>query len=140
MKRLKYFGEHLGTCSCKSLSKSVSYLERSCMIERKLPLLSFESSSLDLEKGKLHFANINLTFTSLSKTFFQKFVFSSKDLCNAFSVVPLFLHCSYVTHALHDVWNFHGFAFAVINASRRLNLLYLKGFEVRKKSLERDFY
>ena len=33
IKGLKYFGKPLG--SCKSLSKSVSYLARSCMIERK---------------------------------------------------------------------------------------------------------
>ena len=39
---------------------------------------NFESSSLDPRKGKLHFANINVTFTSLSKTFFQKFVFLGK--------------------------------------------------------------
>ena len=36
MKGLKYFGELLG--SCKNLFKTVSYLARSCMIERKLPL------------------------------------------------------------------------------------------------------
>ena len=48
IKGLKYFGEPLG--SCKSLSKTVSYLAKSCMIERKLPLLSFDSSSLDLRK------------------------------------------------------------------------------------------
>ena len=97
IKGLKYFGE---PClkQCKSLSKTVSYLARSSMMERKLPLLSFESSSLDPQKGKLHFANINVTFTSLSKTFYQKFVFSSKNLCNVFSIVPLFLHCLYMTH------------------------------------------
>ena len=95
IKELKYFGEHLG--SCKSLSKTVSSLERSCMIERKLPLLSFESSSLDPRKGKLHFVNINVTFTSLSNTFCQKLFFFSKDSCNASSIVPLFLHCSYIT-------------------------------------------
>ena len=38
------------------------------------------------------------------------------------------------------MWSFHGFKFAVINASSRLNLLYPKGFEVRKKSLERHFH
>ena len=97
IKGLKYFGEHLD--SYKSLSKTALYLARSCMIERKLPLLSFESSSLDPRKGKLHLSNINVTFTSLSKTFCQKFVFSSKDSCNTFSIVPLFLHCLYMTHA-----------------------------------------
>ena len=97
IKGLKYFEESLG--SCKSLSKTVSYLARSCMIERKLPLLYFESSSLDPRKSKLHFVNINVTFTSLFKVFCQKFVFSSKDSCNASSIVPLFLHCSYMTHA-----------------------------------------
>ena len=96
-KGLKYFGEPLG--SCKNLSKTVSYLARSCMIERKLPLLSFESSSLDPPKCQLHFANINATFTNFSKTFCQKFVFSGKDSCNASFIVPMFLHCSYMTHA-----------------------------------------
>ena len=75
----KYFGEPFGIC--KSLSKIVFYLARSCMIERKLPLLSFESSLLDPQKGKLHFANIHVTFTILSKTFFQKFVFSTTKIC-----------------------------------------------------------
>ena len=90
IKGLKYFGESFG--SSKSLSKTVSYLARSYMIEKKLPLLSFESSSLDPRKGKLHFAKINVTFTSLSKTFCQKFVFSSKDSCNTSSIVLLFPH------------------------------------------------
>ena len=45
IKGLKYFIEPVG--SCKSLSRTVSYLARSCMIERKLPLLFFESSLLD---------------------------------------------------------------------------------------------
>ena len=40
----------------------------------------------------------------------------------------------------HDVWNFHGFEFTAINTSSHLNLLYSKGFEVPKKSLERHFY
>ena len=40
----------------------------------------------------------------------------------------------------HDVGSFHGFEFTAINASSHLNLLYPKGFEVRKKSLERHFY
>ena len=40
----------------------------------------------------------------------------------------------------HDVWSFHGFEFAAINASSHLNLLYPKDFEVRKKSLERYIY
>ena len=62
----------------KDLNIAVSYLARSCMIERKLLLLSFESSSLDPRKGKLHFACINVTFTSPSKTFCQKFVFPAK--------------------------------------------------------------
>ena len=139
IKGLKYFGKPFG--SCMNLSKVVSYLARSFMIERKLPLVSFESSSLDPRKGKLHFANINVTFTSLSKTFCQKFVFSSKDLCNAFSIVSLFLHSSYMTHTRqHDVLSFHGFEFAATNACSYLNLLYPKGFEVRKKSLERHFH
>ena len=38
------------------------------------------------------------------------------------------------------MWRFHGFKFATINASSHLNLLYPKGFEVRKKSLERHFH
>ena len=97
IKGLKYFEEPLG--SSKNLSKTVSYLAGSYMIEKKLPLLSFESSSLDPRKDKLHSANINVTFTGLSKTFFQKFVFSNKDSCNASSIVSLFLHCSYFTHA-----------------------------------------
>ena len=97
LKGPKYFGEPLG--SCISLSKTVSYLARSCMIERKFPWVSLKSSSLDLRKGKLHFANTNVTFTSFSKTFYEKFIFSSKDSCNASPIVPLFLHCSYITHA-----------------------------------------
>ena len=97
LKGPKYFGEPLG--SCISLSKTVSYLARSCKIERKFPWVSLKSSSLDPQKGKLHFANTNVTFTSFSKTFCQKFVFSSKDTCNAFCIVLLFLHCSYMTHA-----------------------------------------
>ena len=96
-KGLKYFGEPLN--SSKSLPKAVSYLARSCMIEGKLPLLSFESSSLNPQKDKLHLANINVTFTSLSKTFCQRFVFSSKDSFNASSIVLLFFHCSYMTRA-----------------------------------------
>ena len=110
------------------------------MIERKLPLLSFESSSLDPRKGKLHFANINVTFTSLSKTFCQKFVFSSKDSCNASSIFPCFSIAHLWHTPPHDLWSFHGLKFAAINASSHLNLLYLKGFEVRKKSLKRHFY
>ena len=41
---------------------------------------------------------------------------------------------------LHDVWSFHGLKFPAINAFSHLNLLYPKGFEVRKKSLERNFH
>ena len=96
IKGLKYFGEPLG--SYKSLSKTMSHLARSCMIEKKLPLLSFDSSSLDPRKAELHFANINVTFTSLSKTFCQKFVFSSKNSYNASFIAHLFRHCSYMTH------------------------------------------
>ena len=110
------------------------------MIEKKLPLLSFESSSLDPQKGQLHFADINVTFTSLSKTLCEKFVFSSKDSCNASSIVPCY-SIAHIWHTpTHDVWSFHGFEFAVINASSRLNLLYPNGFEVLKKSLKRHFH
>ena len=38
------------------------------------------------------------------------------------------------------MWSFHGFEFAAINASSHLNLLYPKGFEVLKKSLDRHFH
>ena len=38
------------------------------------------------------------------------------------------------------MWSFHGFEFAAINASSHSNLLYPKGFEVSKKSLERHFH
>ena len=38
------------------------------------------------------------------------------------------------------MWSFHCFEFAAINASSHLNLLYPKGFEVRKKFLERHFH
>ena len=38
------------------------------------------------------------------------------------------------------MWSFHGFEYVAINASSHLSLLYPKGFEVRKKSLERHFY
>ena len=81
IKRLKYFGEPLG--SCKSLSKTVSYLARSSMIGKKLPPL--QVLHWIPKKGTLHFANINVTFTSLCKTFCQKFAFSSKDSCNTSS-------------------------------------------------------
>ena len=92
------------------------------MIERKLPLLSFESSSLDPRKVKLHFANISVAFTSLSKTFCQKFVFSSKDMCNASFIVRFSI--AHIGHTPpHDVGSFHGFEFAMINASSHLNLL-----------------
>ena len=86
IKGLIYFGEPLG--SCRTLSKTVSYLARTCAVERKLPLLSFERSSLDPRKGKLHFANINVTFTSLSKTFFQKSVFFQQRLVQRFFYCP----------------------------------------------------
>ena len=86
IKELKYFEEHLG--SCKSLSKTVWYLARSCMIERKLPLLSFESFSLDPQKCKLHCANINVTFTGLSKTFCQKFGFFQQRPVQRFCYCP----------------------------------------------------
>ena len=86
--------------------KGVSHLIGSCMIERKLPLLSFESSSLDPRKGKLHFANIKvaftsfgtseklvnatlmLAFTSFSKTCCQKFVFLYQRLVQRFFFCP----------------------------------------------------
>ena len=80
--------------SCKSLSKTVSYLARSSMLERKLPVLSFESSSLDPRKGKFYFANINITFTSLSKAFCQKFFFSAKTRATLL-LYPLFLYILY---------------------------------------------
>ena len=96
--------------------------------------------TLDRRKGKLHFANINVTFISLFKKFCQKFVFSSKDSCNASSIVPCFSIARIWHTPTHDVWSFHGFKFAAINASSHLNLLYPKGFEVRMKSLERHFY
>ena len=75
IKGLKYFGEPVG--SCKSVSKTLSYLARSCMIERKLLLLCFESSSLDPRKDKLHFANqrnIHKSFQNVlvKVCFFQK--------------------------------------------------------------------
>ena len=38
------------------------------------------------------------------------------------------------------MWSFHGFEVAATNGSSHLNLLYSKGFEVRKKSLERHFH
>ena len=38
------------------------------------------------------------------------------------------------------MWSFRGFDFVAINASSHFNLLYPKGFEVRKKSLERHFH
>ena len=37
------------------------------------------------------------------------------------------------------MWSFYGFEFAAINAFSYLNLLYHKGFEARKKSLEKHF-
>ena len=68
--------------------KGVSHLVGSCMIERKLPLLSFESSSLDPRKGKLHFANIKIAFTSFSKTCCQKFIFLYQRLVQRFFFCP----------------------------------------------------
>ena len=38
------------------------------------------------------------------------------------------------------MWSFHGFEFAATNASSNSNLLYPKGFEVRKKTLDRHFH
>ena len=38
------------------------------------------------------------------------------------------------------MWSFHCFKFAAINTSNHLNVLYLKGFEMRKKFLERHFH
>ena len=101
IKELKYFGKPLD--SCKILSKTGSYLARRYRIERKLPLLSFASSSLDPRKSKLHFANINVILTSLSKIFCQKFVFSSKDSCNASSIVPRFSFAPTKHKPPHDV-------------------------------------
>ena len=45
-----------------------------------------------------------------------------------------------MTDISHDVWNFYGFKFVVIIASSHFNLLHPKGFEVRKKSLEKHFH
>ena len=132
-----YFG---GGPKLECYGTAVSYLARSCMIERKLPLLSIESSSLDSRKGKSHFVDNNVTFTSLSKTFRPKFVFSRKDASNVFllsPVSPLLINDTRL-RMMHGVL-FHGFEFAGINASSHLNLLYTKGFEVCKKSLERHF-
>ena len=123
--------------SCKSLSKTMSYLARSCTIARRLPLLSFESSLLDPRKGKLHFANINVAFTSLSKTFFQKFVFPAETRATLL-LLSLYFSIAHIWHTLlHDVCSFE---FAAINAPSNLNLLYPKGFKMHRKSLERHFH
>ena len=79
IKELRYFEEALG--SSKSLSKAVSYLARSCIIERKLL-----------------FANINVNSLVFPKHF-GKSLFFQQRLVQCFFYCPLFLHCSYMTHA-----------------------------------------
>ena len=110
------------------------------MIKKKFPLLSFESSSLDSRKGKMHFVNINVIFISLSKTFFQKFVFSSKDSYNASFIVPLFLHCSHMTHASARCAELLWLRIGYVKCLQSFKTFVPKGLEMRKKSLERHFY
>ena len=67
IKELEYFGERLG--SRKSLSKTVSYLARSCMIKGKLPLFSFESSHWIREKVSCTLLTARATLLLLSPCF-----------------------------------------------------------------------